>query len=706
MTFRIKISPTPSNTATVTPTKTPTSTICPELTPTVTQTQTQTATPTITPTETQTQTATPTVTATETATPTLTATQTATPTLTATQTATPTSTPIPLTPTTTPTVTPSPTACVSDCCFSATTNPISQGIRPIEIKPFPDGSLFLGNGLNTGTLNGVTLGFNSRIPSCGTPLGDYVNYNPGCITGFTTGVQSACLYQPQSNNSVFVQRGTIVYRYSSYTGYDTSFNESRVSGGTSPFITGMYVNNSDEIYVIGQFTGIRNCTGLTSYQTFNTNIYKLNANGDIDTSYSGISIGSIPNPGGGAQEPYVTTEKDPNGEVLVIGQSGFTGDSQWRGVLRLKANGLPDSSFNNNLFSAVTLTQLLGGYCQTDGKYMVFGSFTNLAGTGKSYVVRLNSDGTLDTGFTLSVAVGIKDLEQDIYGNYYTIDDSNVRKFNNSGTQIWNVAQTGGGWLSLAVSNCSVYAGGGATTRVSGVTSDFFKFDFNGNLNFCPLPSLTPTRTPTQTPTPTRTPTLTPTITLTTTNTTTPTATPTLTPTQTVTVTNTLTPSLTTTLTPTPSITSTSTPTNTATPSTTPPEPSATPTNTITPTNTATPTPTSTISCCQIDILTNSSLDVDIDTFDVDGTAATVIGGSLPNTPGNGTTLCSTITGTVDITVSTFNTTAGQKITLCDSNGTCSCYNITGTGPATWTWTDVVLNCSTPMTLIAEDGSC
>jgi len=97
---------------------------------------------------------------------------------------------------------------------------------------------------------------------------------------------------------------------------------------------------------------------------------------------------------------------------------------------------------------------------------------------------------------------------------------------------------------------------------------------------------------------------------------------------------------------------------------------------------------------------------VDINTVDVDGTGATVIGGSLPNEPGNGTTLCSTITGTVDITVSTFNTTAGQKITLCDSNGTCVCYDITGTGPATWTWLDVVFNCETPITIQAEDGSC
>ena len=148
-------------------------------------------------------------------------------------------------------------------------------------------------------------------------------------------------------------------------------------------------------------------------------------------------------------------------------------------------------------------------------------------------------------------------------------------------------------------------------------------------------------------------------------------------------------------------------PTTTTTTSTTSTTTTTTSTTTTTTTTTQAPTTTTTTqACCQIDVLTNSSLDVDIDTIDVDGTAVTVTGGSLPNTPGNGTTVCTTITGTVDVTVSTFNSVAGQRITFCDSNGVCTCYNITGTGPATWTWTNVFIDCITPPTLIAEDGSC
>jgi hypothetical protein len=130
-------------------------------------------------------------------------------------------------------------------------------------------------------------------------------------------------------------------------------------------------------------------------------------------------------------------------------------------------------------------------------------------------------------------------------------------------------------------------------------------------------------------------------------------------------------------------------------------------TSTTTTTTTAAPTTTTTTAaCCQIDIPTNNSLDVEINTVEINGTAATVIGGVLPNEPGNGTTLCSTITGTVDVTVTTFNSVSGQNIVLCDSNVSCSCYDITGTGPATWTWNDVYFDCNTPMTITVSDGAC
>lgn len=112
------------------------------------------------------------------------------------------------------------------------------------------------------------------------------------------------------------------------------------------------------------------------------------------------------------------------------------------------------------------------------------------------------------------------------------------------------------------------------------------------------------------------------------------------------------------------------------------------------------------IECCLIDILTNNSLDVEIDGVDVNGSPATLVAGVMPNEPGNGTTLCSTITGTVDIRISYSAGVSGQKITLCDSNGSCTCYNITGSGPGVFDFFDVVFDCITPVTILAEDGTC
>jgi hypothetical protein len=105
--------------------------------------------------------------------------------------------------------------------------------------------------------------------------------------------------------------------------------------------------------------------------------------------------------------------------------------------------------------------------------------------------------------------------------------------------------------------------------------------------------------------------------------------------------------------------------------------------------------------------LTNSSVDVNITDLTVNGSSATYVSGqALPNTPGNGTILCSTIVGVVDIRISVLNSVAAQKITLTDSLGNVQCYDITGTGPSNYDFLGVTLNCTTPITVLAEDGSC
>ena len=511
-------------------------------------------------------------------TPTITPTNTVTPTITQTPTNT-------ITPTVTPTMTstPTPTPCIIDCCFSATTNPQWGSLNTItELKSFPDGSIFAGID-GPGTFNGVSLGTTSRIPSCGTPTSDIKRFNASSCLSFVTGIVDNHLYQPQGSKYIFTQQGGIVFRYDDFDTRSTDFNECVISGAINQAnINGIYVNNTEQIYVLGRFDGIRNCSGLTTNQTFNTNLYRLNANGNIDITYSGISVG-VPGLNGG--EPTFTTEKDPNGNVLMLQQSAFTGNTIWRGVLRFKNDGTPDPTFNNSLFSAVTTTQIQGALCQQDGKYMVFGSFVNIGGSGRNRMVRLNSDGTLDTTFSATTSyVDVFDLEQDVYGNYHlTRSGQRYDKLSNSGTLIFSKTMTSDA-SAVLVDDCSVYIGANWTNTIDGVIGSVIKLDLYGNTNACVLPTPTPTRTPTLTPTssPTRTPTAT----------IGSTATPTPSVTATITQTSTPTSTLITTSTPTPSVSPTNTETPTSTPEVTATStPTNTPTNTETPTNTPTSTP-------------------------------------------------------------------------------------------------------------------
>ena len=192
---------------------------------------------------------------------------------------------------------------------------------------------------------------------------------------------------------------------------------------------------------------------------------------------------------------------------------------------------------------------------------------------------------------------------------------------------------------------------------------------------------------------PTNTPTLSPTQT----QTSTPTSTIGLTPTQTPSNTTTQTPSQTQTQTNTGTLTNT--PTTTSTPTRTP---EITPS--MTQTNTPTPSITPTNATAIIDI-TNGSLDIQITAVYVNGVNTSVIGGVLPNTTGNGTTLSTNQLGTytVDVYYSTLIT--GQKITLTDSDLFSTCIN-TSFGSNIASFTSVVVADYHNVNIDAQDGTC
>src|SRR5204862_3149330 len=86
----------------------------------------------------------------------------------------------------------------------------------------------------------------------------------------------------------------------------------------------------------------------------------------------------------------------PDGKILIGGIfSTFNGSARNR-IARLNSNGTLDTGFNpgtgtNNFVYTMAL--------QPDGRIVIAGNFTNYNGTTRYRIARINSDGTLDTSF-------------------------------------------------------------------------------------------------------------------------------------------------------------------------------------------------------------------------------------------------------------------------------------------------------------------
>jgi hypothetical protein len=244
---------------------------------------------------------------------------------------------------------------------------------------------------------------------------------------------------------------------------------------------------------------------------------------------------------------------------------------------------------------------------QTDNKILVGGAFTGYDGVSNNGLVRLNSDGTIDTSFTpnltLTGSSQINDILQlndgnilisgilklndlpntnrtvimDLSGNFiqnfdgmYTYDnDSMIMRDTNkvvivgqfTGANINSVIYPVGSIIGIEIGSFNdCFTINPYTELCPPLTTDFTATTVSIGYADCPecLGTLqTPTPTPTYTPTPTRltpTPTQTPTYTPTYTPSKTQTPTITRTPTKTSTLTNSITPTQTKTQTPTPSV--------------------------------------------------------------------------------------------------------------------------------------------------------
>lgn len=166
---------------------------------------------------------------------------------------------------------------------------------------------------------------------------------------------------------------------------DRSF-DARVAGGDFPAVRSTAVQPDGKVLVGGDFTMILG-------QPRN-NIARLNADGTLDAGFN-------PNADLGVDCMVL----QPDGKIIVAGAFSQIGGTARAKLVRLNPDGKVDTGFNPG---ELQRNGGDGGRVWTvlvlpDARILIGGDFTSVGGVTRNYLARLNSNGTLDTGFDARV---------------------------------------------------------------------------------------------------------------------------------------------------------------------------------------------------------------------------------------------------------------------------------------------------------------
>ncbi len=184
----------------------------------------------------------------------------------------------------------------------------------------------------------------------------------GYFTSFN-GVAKKCLVRLNSDGSI-----------------DDSFDIG--AGANIGDVYSIVIHQDNKIIIGGQFTAF-NGVALNS-------LARLNVDGSIDPTF---------NIGSGATGSVTSTVVLNEGKILVGGWfTGYNNKFSNR-MVRLNVDGSLDNTFQNESWGANgTVFQIVE---QEDHKLIVGGDFTSFNGVVKKYLVRLNTDGSIDESFKI-----------------------------------------------------------------------------------------------------------------------------------------------------------------------------------------------------------------------------------------------------------------------------------------------------------------
>lgn len=137
-------------------------------------------------------------------------------------------------------------------------------------------------------------------------------------------------------------------------------------------------------------------------------IVRVNSNGTLDSTFSAgvTTYNGIP--------VIRCLAIDSNNKILIGGSFATYNGQNIKRIVRLNSNGTIDSTFNIGTgfahISSPTFDGVNSMVIQSDGKIVIGGEIASLNGTAVPKVVRLNSDGTIDNTFNFTETIFDKEL--------------------------------------------------------------------------------------------------------------------------------------------------------------------------------------------------------------------------------------------------------------------------------------------------------
>jgi len=206
---------------------------------------------------------------------------------------------------------------------------------------------------------------------------------------------------------------------------------SNILGAFNNTVQVVVIDSNGKIYVGGFFT---------SYQGVTANyIIRLNADGTKDTAFDNST---------GFNGGVYSIEIDSNGKIYVGGSFTSYKGVAANGIIRLNADGTKDTAFDNSTgftipadTASVYITKI-----DSNGKIYVGGFFTSYKGVQANYIIRLNADGTKDTAFDNSTGFDaeVNSIEIDSNGKIYVggnfilykgVEANSIIRLNPNGTK-------------------------------------------------------------------------------------------------------------------------------------------------------------------------------------------------------------------------------------------------------------------------------